>query len=283
MNRFSFKNGRSSNNANSSGKSKNGETRRGRSAGSAGDKSQQKEEIAINEDEFAKSCQKIHDCITAKQPIDLQEGVATIFLLLCKHNISEFDERISAVEEKVEEHEEIVSKMQKQIINLEIEQYKTKFVMKNVPLYEGAENEIEDQEGSKNIISELLQITGQSPSEVDEVFRFPPQKVSKKSKQKKSGPPNLFVKFSNSLAVNTFFKRIQEIKKNDKFKDIAIDKMIPPSLLKDFLRASEIAYNLRKNEQLMTKVEIQRCEIILLSKTKGPGQHFCITPYKNLV
>ena len=221
--------------------------------------------------------------IAKKENFDLQKGITAIFLKLCKHDeiYEEIENRLSNVEiivdehdNRIEEQEAKIDLLQKQITNLEIESFKNKFVFKKVPIWSQVKiGQKEDQNASLEVMSEILSLSNQNISEIDECFRFYP-----KNGEVKEGPPNLFVKFSCTNSAMKFFNKINEIKKNENFKDLSVDRMVPRSLLKDFLAASAVAYRLRKELKLVARVEIINGKIEVISKKKGEKE-FQITPY----
>ena len=161
---------------------------------------------------------------------------------------------------------------------LEIELFEGKYVFKNLPL-----NTNDDRESEKDtfeIITDLLGIAGLPENSVEEAFRLLPKIKDEKRGSKKltksqdMKPPSVFVKFSSKKAANHFLKRMKDIRENKDYANFQVDKMIPKSLMPQYEIASANAYKMRKTDNMITRVEIEKLKIVLKAKKKEPNSEF---------
>ena len=87
-------------------------------------------------------------------------------------------------------------------------------------------------------------------------------------------PPSVFVKFSSKKAANHFLKRMKDIRENKDYANFQVDKMIPKSLMPQYEIASANAYKMRKTDNMITRVEIEKLKVVLKAKKKEPNSEF---------
>ena len=75
-----------------------------------------------------------------------------------------------------------------------------------------------------------------------------------------------------------FYAKLRDIRKNGKFKDIQLEKMVPPSLMGEWNEANKAAYDLRKKKKLLTRTIIQNNSVVLLTKAKDDQRWTKINP-----
>ena len=98
-------------------------------------------------------------------------------------------------------------------------------------------------------------------------------------KSQENSPPTLFVKFTCRKDAYEFLRKIKTVRSNKDYENFQVDKMIPPSLKDDYEIASEKAFQLRKKDQMITRVDIEKMEIVLKAKTKNESK-FSYLKYK---
>ena len=221
----------------------------------------------------------IEKAIIENKPIDEADFRKVVYLALfgpgSKRNVQELYQKVSSIEaqidetdQKIAENEKSLDKIDKKVASLEIESYSNKFLLKNVPLRaaQGGKEKILETQKS---LEEILNCADLNLTVVDEFFRLYPSK-EKALRQKNEGKvPNIFVKFSSKRNVFQFIERLGEVKKKQDFKDIQLEKMVPPCLIEKWNSANKQAYKLRKEKKLKTKTDIRNDEVVLLVKNKG--------------
>ena len=242
---------------------------------------------------------KIENDLEVSGSIDVYNSVAAIFLHLfsplsslnlkkMKDDISNLVEenekqkkKIEELENKIKDLEENQSptpkiELEKQVQQLEVDNYKTKFLIGNIPMEASDSNETtEKPEVTTKILEEILTISGQNLSSVKEVKRLYPKGPQKRPNVKTPPPtlqqkdPRIFVNFTSMEEVKKFTSKFKEIRNMEKFRNLTCDNYCPPSMLKEYHLANEKAYFMRKEENLKTKTLITKNRVILKVKMNG--------------
>lgn len=302
--------GRSYEPASASGKSGKNESGTGRKSGRKANKKkneesakdvQDEEELEIAGEEFEVRLQTIFDEIKtdleAGKKIPTDKYMEASFLALfapeskrninkMRHDIQVLDDKVIVNEEKIEnleaiadDHDEEIAALTKKVIELEVEQYSTKYIVKNLPIV--TENgRKERNSATEETMNEMLALAGLNENHVDNVFRMYPRLNGKTRQQpKENAIPNVFVQFANKKSVTQFLSGLRDIKSSDKFKDIQCYLFCPPSLRKDWDQANLVGFNLRKSKKMLTRPTIQNCQVVLLGKM-NPQDEFAKIDWK---
>ena len=259
-----------------------------------------KVEDQINEEALDRILHKIKNDLEVNGSIEVYDSVAAIFLHLFspisslnlkkmqvdtsnlveenekqKEKIEELEKKIKDLEENQRSSPKI--ELEKQVQQLEVDNYKTKFLIGNIPVKATDSNETtEKPEQTTKILEEILTISGQNLSSVKEVKRLYPKGPQKRPNVKTSAPtlqqkdPRIFVNFTSMEEVKKFTSKFKEIRNMEKFRNLTGDNYCPPSLLKEYHLANQKAYFMRKEvKNLKTKTLITKNRVILKVKKNG--------------
>ena len=107
---------------------------------------------------------------------------------------------------------------------------------------------------------------------VSEFYRLYPKKESHSNPSKKpkldSKSPPIFISFKDISDLRVFTKKLADLKKNKKYEKLVMEFSCPPSLKLEYESASEEAYKLRQQKNLLTRCRITKNGIKLLARSK---------------
>lgn len=236
------------------------------------------------EDNLQKALDDVGKDMVEGKEIDIQKFMKTMLLALfaqdSKRNIDSIRENLDTVTEKVEvlessmdDCDEEITILKKQVVALEVETYATKFLIKNLPMKLNGTEVRERNHDTQASVNEMLEVIEMSPEVVDNTFRMQGKKGSSRPQASASTKiPNVFVQFSSIREVSKFLGKLKVLKENEKFKDIQCEKYVPPSLKPDWDKANLAAYNLRKKKKMITKTVIEENSVVLYAKMKANDQ-----------
>ena len=259
-----------------------------------------KVENQINKEALDNFLQKIENDLEVNGSIDLNDSVAAIFLHLfspisnlnlkkIKVDVTNMEEIIEKQNKKIEVLEEKIKILEKnqrpspkielkqQVKQLEVDNYKTKFLIGNIPM-KGIDSieTTEKPEVTTKIIEEILTQSGQTIGSVKEVKRLYPKRPPKQSEVKMPSPniqqkdPRIFVNFTSMEEVKKFISKFKKIRGVEKFSNLTFENYCPPSLLEEYHLANQKAYHMRKEvTNLKTKTVITKNRVILKVRKSG--------------
>ena len=252
--------------------------------------------LEFDEGKRKKSLNAVVSSIKDGTEINIQEGFRAIILTLIGLNTTELTKKVTALEEKtdviedkveniedsVNQISEEVKSLQRSLKSLEIEAFQCKYIIRNLPLNLKDKETKESNDSTLEVVKNLLNVVGLKLNCIDEAFRFYPKDFKPTANTKgKQNAPTLFVKFCNRTSVNIFKRKLPILRETPRYETIQVDRVIPPCLLDDYNIGKDVAYAYRKKEQHKTRFDIQKGELVLLTKANGE-KDFTSKPYKNL-
>ena len=235
------------------------------------DQKKQEEKIRIMNEKF----QRIDKEIAETGEMDVNDAIKAMYLAFfgtdSLYNVKEMREKITEFEDRFDEQEEKIASLEKKVVDLEIDRFKNRVTLKNIPLANPEEKK-ETYLETKATIEEIFNLTDQNLSSVADFFRFYPKNTTKtrgKEKNEKKMVPKILLEFISSHELKKFTSKLLEVRKNKKFKSIIMENDCPPSLLKDYNAANKEAYRLRTSKGFSTKTVITKQGIKLKVKAKN--------------
>lgn len=240
------------------------------------DQQKQEEKIRIMNEKF----QSIEQEIAETGEMDVNDAIKAMYLAFFGtdsfYNVKIMREKINEFEVKFDEQEELIATLEKKVVDLEIDRFKNRVSLKNIPLANPEEKK-ETYLETKATIEEIFNITDQKLISVSDFFRFYPKNTTKtrgKEKNEKKMDPKILLEFTSSHELKKFTSKLSEVRKNEKFKSIIMENDCPPSLMKEFSAANKEAYRLRKTKGFSTRTIITKQGIKL--KVKGKNDKFFV-------
>ena len=218
-----------------------------------------------------------------------------LFYLSSPFNLRAMMSKITALEEKVEQKDLVITELnvkiqelensgkknkqdiKDQVNSLSIESCKTQITLANIPLsLSNPSDTTENIDETTKVVDEILSLTGQSVNSVKEFKRLHPKDtqnpdITSPNHKTKQKDPKIFIDFQNMIELRKFMQKLKEIRAQEKFTNLVIDNVCPGFLLKDYLLANKKGFNLRKEKKLITRTWITKGGIILKSKKPGNG------------
>ena len=245
--------------------SKNMETR------SANDKTLEddKNKIKIMNEKF----QKIDKEIADTGEMDVSDAIKAMYLAFLStnspYNIKDMRGKLIEFETRIDEQEKQISSLEKKIVDLEVDQFKNRVTIKNIPLANPAEKR-ENYLETKATIEEIFNITDQNLSSVADFYRlYPTNHTKTRGKTEKKMDPKILLEFCSTIELKKFTSKLSEVRQNEKYKAIIMENECPPSLLTEFNAANKEAYRLRKSKGFSTRTIISKQGIKLKVKAKN--------------
>ena len=176
-------------------------------------------------------------------------------------------------QEKKNQKDGMKKQIQKQLLSLEVDTYKTKYLISNIPeIINDSEEKTERKEDTTKAIEEVLQLSGQSLSSVREVRRLYPKNQTSSKNQK--AKPKILVNFISMDQVRKFKGALQTIRKKEKFAEVNYSSYCPPSLLPDYKNANKRGYIMREGNKELRYRTIITNEKIILKVRKSPNDSY---------
>ena len=228
---------------------------------------------------LAEKVAKIDKDIENHVEIDIVDVVKAMYLSFFgptpRYNIQQTIAKVDFLEEKSESNQNRIAYLEKSLINLEVENCRTKVILRNVPMSPKAiQDKKEPMTETKQIVEELLNLSDQSLNSVYEFNRFQSKKGDSRNARAKTKSneefsiPNVYINFTTILEMKKFFSNLQNIRKNLKFRNLNCENLVPSVLMEEYQHASKEAFRLRKDKKMATKLMITRDGIKLYAITK---------------
>ena len=231
----------------------------------------QEDKIRLMNEKF----QSIEQEIAETGEMDVNDAIKAMYLAFfgtdSLYNVGKMREKITEFEVRFEEQEGKIESLEKKIVDLEIDRFKNRVTLKNIPLANPKEKK-ESYLETKATIEEIFNITDQKLSSVADFFRFYPKNTTKtrgKEKNEEKKMEKILLEFVSSHELKKFTSKLFEVRKIEKFKSIIMENDCPPSLWKEFNAANKEAYRLRKSKGFSTRTIITKQGIKLKVKAKN--------------
>ena len=240
--------------------------------GSKNDKTLEGDKMRIMNEKFQKIDKEIEDT----GEMDVSDAIKAMYLAFLStdspYNIKDMRGKLIEFETRIDEQEKQISSLEKKIVDLEVDNFKNRVTIKNIPLANPAEKR-ENYLETKATIEEIFNITDQNLSSVADFYRLYPTNHTKTrgkiEKNEKKMDPKILLEFCSTIELKKFTSKLSEVRQNEKYKAIIMENECPPSLLKEFSAANKEAYRLRKSKGFSTRTIISKQGIKLKVKAKN--------------
>ena len=206
--------------------------------------------------------------LKAKKQVESSKILQAILVTLLGNDVA-----VIEAQKKIKTLENQVSHLNNRVKKLEVESYKTKVLLRNVPYHDSVRGRSAQETSTQTteVVTELFEVMGVDMRTVETLKRipFPKNRPAPSYTTNKTTYPVVQVIFTCFNDRKLLFSKVSKLADHEKFGKVSVEPDVPPCLLFEHKLASTKAYELRK-KHVKTRIVISYLHADVVILTKNP-------------